>query len=59
MAKQKKMEVLRFSIGNVTPEEAGKRLEEVIKSINEYGFEKIDIKLSVKTLQNVEPWDLV
>ena len=59
MAKQKKMEVLRFSLEGKTPDETAKRVEEVIKSLNEYGFEKIDIKLSVKTFQDVEPWDLV
>lgn len=59
MPKQKKMEVLKFSIENKTPDEAAKRVDEVIKSLKEYGFEKIDVKLSVKTLQDVEPWDLV
>ncbi|WP_157886499.1 hypothetical protein [Planococcus versutus] len=55
MPKQKKVEVLRFGIDNITPQEARKHLEEMIKTIEVYGFEKIDIKLSVKTLKNVEP----
>lgn len=59
MVKQKKMEVLKFSLEGKTPDESAKRVEEVIKSLNEYGFEKVDIKLSVKTLKDVEPWDLV
>ena len=59
MAKQKKMEVLKFSLEGKTPDEAAKRVQEVIKSLNEYDFEKIDIKLSVKTMQDIEPWDSV
>lgn len=59
MPKQKKMEVFKFSITNRNPAEAAEQVAEAMKAVQEYGYEKIDVKVSVKTLKNVEPWDLV
>lgn len=58
-SKQKKMEVFSMSITNRTTEEAAKEVENAMKAVQQFGYEKIDVKISVKTVKKVEPWDLV
>jgi len=58
-SKQKKMEVFSMSITNRTPAEAAKEVENAMKAVQQFGHEKIDVKISVKAMKKVEPWDLV
>lgn len=57
--KQKKMEVFSMSVTNRSPEEAAKEVEDAMKAVKAFGHDRIDVKISVKTTKQVEPWDMV